>query len=244
MRLHRSTALISPLVLLAVVAAMATLARGDASTTSATEEGFTSLFNGKDLSGWVYGGKKDGAEQKAGAGYQVDPEKGVFYCTAKDGGNLFTEKQYANFVFRFEFKLSPGANNGVAIRAPREGSIAYEGIEIQILDDTAEKYAKLRPEQYHGSVYDTVAAKRGSLKPVGEWNTEEIVADGRRIKVTVNGQTIVDANLDDVKDEAKLKKHPGLSRTSGHVGFLGHGAALEFRNVRIKELPASGATPQ
>jgi hypothetical protein len=191
------------------------------------EVGFTPLFNGQDLTGWTYGAK-------AGNGYQV--RDGALYSTVADGGNLFTEKEYANFVLRFDFKLTPGANNGIAIRSPLEGQIAYKGTEIQVLDDTAEKYAKLRPEQYHGSIYDLFPAERGHLKPVGEWNSEEITANGRHITVKLNGATIVDANLDDVKDEAKLKKHPGLSRDSGHIGFLGHGAQVEFKNVRIKEL--------
>ncbi|MGB7160821.1 MAG: DUF1080 domain-containing protein [Tepidisphaeraceae bacterium] len=200
------------------------------------EAGFTPLFNGKDLAGWFYG-SRGGKVSKAGEGYRIDADRGVLYCTEKDGGTLLTEKEYANFILRLEFKLTPGANNGIALRAPRAGNIAYDGIELQILDDTAEKYAKLRPEQYHGSIYDTVAAQRGHLKPVGEWNEQEVIVDGRRIKVILNGATIVDANLADVKDEAKLKKHPGLTRTTGHLGFLGHGTALEFRNVRIKELP-------
>ncbi len=141
-------------------------------------------------------------------------------------------------MFHLEFKLTPGANNGIALRTPREGNAAYLGMESQVLDDTAEKYAKLRPEQYHGSIYDTVAAKRGFLKPVGEWNAQEITMNGRQVTVKLNGETIVDANLDDVKDEEKLKKHPGLARTSGHLSFLGHGAAVEFRTVRVRELPA------
>jgi len=192
-----------------------------------TEEGFVPLFNGKDLTGWVYG-------SKAGAGYQV--ENGVLFCTPKDGGNLFTEKEYADFIFRFEFKLTPNANNGIGIRAPLKGDAAYVGMEIQVLDDSGPAYQKLRPEQYHGSIYDVVAAKRGHLKPVGEWNEEEIIARGRQITVKLNGVVIVDANLDDIKDEAKLKRHPGLANKKGHIGFLGHGSRVEFRNIRIKEL--------
>ncbi|HZE96148.1 MAG TPA: DUF1080 domain-containing protein [Planctomycetota bacterium] len=197
------------------------------------EEGFTSLFNGKDLSGWIYG-KKGTGENKSGAGYGV--ENGVIFCTVKDGGNLYTEKEYADFVLRFEFKLTENANNGIGIRAPLEGDSAYVGMEIQVLDDSGSQYKNLRPEQYHGSVYDCFAARRGSQKPVGEWNTEEITAKGRQITVKVNDQVIVDANLDDIKDEAKLKKHPGLANVKGHIGFLGHGARVEFRNLRVKEL--------
>jgi hypothetical protein len=197
------------------------------------EEGFTSLFNGKDLTGWQYGRKGNG-ENKSGEGYRV--ENGAIYSTAKDGGNLYTEKEYGDFVFRFEFKLTANANNGIAIRAPLEGDSAYAGMEIQVLDDSGSAYQKLQPWQYHGSIYDLFAAKRGSQKPVGEWNEEEITAKGRQITIKVNGQVIVDANLDDIKDEAKIKKHPGMNRPKGHIGFLGHGARVEFRNLRIKEL--------
>jgi hypothetical protein len=227
--------LIAPLLLVLAGLSTSCAHRAEAKD-SAGERGFTKLFNGKDTSGWIYGTLK-GKENKAGVGYQVNPETGVLYTTAHDGGNLYTAKQYANFIFRFEFKLAPGGNNGLGIRAPREGNAAYEGMELQILDDSSDRYTKLRPEQYHGSIYDVVAAKRGALKPVGEWNSEEVIADGRHIKVIVNGVTTVDANLDDVQDPEKLKKHPGLQRKDGHIGFLGHGEALEFRNIRIKELP-------
>ncbi len=197
------------------------------------EEGFTSLFNGKDLSGWIYG-KRGNGENKSGAGYQV--ADGAIYCTVKDGGNLYTEKEYGDFIFRFEVRLTENANNGIGIRAPLTGDSAYEGMEIQVLDDSGSQYKSLRPEQYHGSIYDCFAAKRGHQKPVGEWNEEEITAKGRQITIKLNGVVIVDANLDDLKDEAKLKKHPGLANKKGHIGFLGHGARVEFRNLRIKEL--------
>jgi len=196
------------------------------------EKGFKALFNGRDLQGWVYG-TRNGRENKAGRGYQV--ENGILYSTPEDGGNLFTEREYGDFVFRFEFKLTPNANNGIGIRAPLEGDAAYQGMEIQVLDDSGSQYTSLRPAQYHGSIYDVVPATRGHLKPVGEWNSEEITARGRRITVILNGAKIVESNLDDVKDEAVLKKHPGLARKSGHIGFLGHGARVEFRNIRIRE---------
>ncbi len=202
-------------------------------TGRAGERGFRALFNGKDLKGWTYG-LRQGAENKQGKGYQVDA--GVIYCTRDDGGNLYTDKEYIDFVLRFEFKLEPNSNNGIGIRAPLEGDAAYQGMEIQILDDGGSNHQNLRPVQYHGSIYDVVAARRGFLKPVGEWNSEEITAKGRRITVRLNGTKIVDANLDDIKDEAVLKKHPGLSRQAGHIGFLGHGSRVEFRNIRIREL--------
>jgi len=162
----------------------------------------------------------------------------VIFCAKGGGGNLLTEKEYADFVLRFEFKLEPGANNGLGIRAPFEGDAAYTGIELQILDEVELKYKGLRPEQYHGSVYDVVAAKRGAMKKPGEWNSQEVTAKGRQIKVVLNGKTILDTDLNDVTNIAALQKHPGLLRESGHVGFLGHNDYLEFRNIRIKELPS------
>ena len=213
-----------------------------AAVPQAQEQGFTPLFNGKDLTGWVYG-TRNGAPNKSGKGYQI--ENGVLFTTKEDGGNLFTEKEYSDFVLRFEVKLTENANNGIGIRAPLEGDAAYVGMEIQVLDDGGSQYTKLQPAQYHGSVYQMFAAKRGSQKLVGEWNVEEITAKGRRITVVLNGTTIVDANLDDVKDEALLAKHRDLNRpegshgianTKGHIGFLGHGAHVEFRNIRIKVL--------
>ena len=195
--------------------------------------GFVDLFNGRDLSGWKYGGSV-AKPDKSGKGYQV--ENGVIYCTDKDGGMLYTEKEYGDFTFSFDFKLEKNSNNGIAIRAPGTGDPAYAGMEIQILDDSGPEYSGLRPAQYHGSIYDVVPAKRGSLKPVGEWNHEEITAQGRHITVKLNGNTIVDANLDDVKDDKTLKKHPGLARAKGHIGFCGHGTRVEFRNLKVKEL--------
>jgi 3-keto-disaccharide hydrolase len=193
-----------------------------------TDPGFVRLFDGT-LNGWkLIDGK--------GPGYVA--QNGVLVCPVDGGGNLFTEKEYTNFVLRFEFRLTPGGNNGIAIRAPLEGRTSYVGMEIQILDDGHEMYrGKIKAAQYHGSIYDVVPAKRGFKKATGEWNAEEITADGRRIKVVLNGHTIVDANLDDVKDPEVLQRHPGLQRTSGHIGFLGHDSRVDFRNVRIRELP-------
>jgi hypothetical protein len=208
----------------------------------AQEQGFKPLFNGKDLTGWVYG-RRGAAENKTGKGYQV--ENGVLYTTKEDGGNLFTEKEYSDFVLRFEVKLTPNANNGIGIRAPLEGDAAYAAMEIQVLDDGGSEYKSLQPAQYHGSVYQMFPPKRGHQKPVGEWNSEEITVKGRQVTVVLNGVTIVDANLDTVKDEAVLAKHRdmskpegsrGIANTKGHIGLLGHGARVEFRNLRVKEL--------
>lgn len=195
----------------------------------AQEPGFKALFDGKTLNGWTL-------VKGHGPGYVV--KDGIIVCPKEGGGNLYTEAEYANFVLRFEFKLSPGGNNGIGIRSPLTGDAAYQGMEIQILDHDDPQYKGwLKPAQHHGSIYDVVPAKTGFLKPVGEWNSEEITANGRKITIKLNGTTIVDANLDDVKDPEVLKKHPGLARSTGHIGLLGHGSLVEFRNLRVKTLP-------
>lgn len=188
------------------------------------EEGFTPIFDGKSLAGWV--GATDG--------YVV--EDGAITCKPKGGGNLYTEQEFADFVLRFEFKLTPGANNGLGIRAPLKGNAAYVGMELQVLDNTADRYKNLKPYQYHGSIYGVVAAKRGHLKPVGEWNVQEVTCDGRHVKVVLNGTTIVDANLDEVGKPIDGNDHPGLANTQGHIGFLGHGSEVAFRKLRVKEI--------
>ncbi|MBN2327982.1 MAG: DUF1080 domain-containing protein [Candidatus Omnitrophica bacterium] len=196
-------------------------------------DGFVSLFNGKDMTGWVWNNSWKGSE----CGYSA--QDGAIICDpAKGGGNIYTDREFSDFVFRFEFKLTPEANNGLGIRAPLSGDAAYAGMEIQILDHDHPSYNWIKPYQAHGSVYGTIPAKRGFLKPIGEWNEEEVKVDGRTIRVTLNGHVITEGHLDVARMPSTLDKHnhPGLTRTKGHIGFLGHGHHVEFRNMRIKEL--------
>ncbi len=192
-----------------------------------SEPGFKPLFDGKTLAGW-------NLVRGRGRGYLV--EDGVIVCPPDGGGNLFTVAEYADFVLRLEWRLWEGGNNGIGIRAPLTGDAAYAGMEIQILDDDAQVYKDLRPGQYTGSVYDIAPARRGFVKRNGVWNTYEIAANKRRIKVTLNGELITDADLSTVTDPALVAKHPGLARTTGHIGLLGHGTRVEFRNLRVKTL--------
>ncbi|UUO04513.1 DUF1080 domain-containing protein [Blastopirellula sp. J2-11] len=197
---------------------------------SATEidEGFVTIFNGQNFDGWIGHTK----------GYAI--EEGCIVCDpVSGGGSIYTEKEYANFVLRFEFKLPPGANNGLGIRTPITGNPAYDGYELQILDDSAKIYENLQPYQYHGSLYGLAPAKRGFQKPLGEWNQQEVTFDGDTVKVVLNGAEILSANLEGIRKNPTLdgKEHPGLQRSIGHIGFLGHGAKVAIRNLRIKELP-------
>jgi len=197
----------------------------------ATEPGFTPLFDGKTLDGWQ--GGKDG--------YLVKDESIV--SQPKGSGNLATVKEYGDFDLKFEFKLTPGANNGIGIRVPTEEpgqriDPAYKGMEIQVLDDASDSYKNIQPWQHHGSIYGVVPAKTGFLKPAGEWNSEQIIARGKHITVILNGETIVDADIAKASENGTIdgKDHPGLKRDKGHICFCGHGAEVWFRNMRIKEL--------
>ena len=187
---------------------------------------FVSLFNGKDFTGWGGAGKPEQS------GYVIK-EGGIIESTKKCRF-LITEKEYSNYVFEFEFKLTAGANNGLGIHYPGKGDPAYTGMEIQILDNTHPKYAKLKDYQFHGGLYTLVAAKKGHLKPVGEWNKEIVTVKGPNVKVELNGVVIMEANLDEVNKSKP--KHNGAKRRKGHLCFCGHGAIISLKNLRIKEL--------
>lgn len=196
-------------------------------TTAEKQAGFKVLFDGTNTNQWT--GNT--------AGYLVEDGALVVHPEIK-GGNLYTKDEFGNFVYRFEFLLTPGANNGIGIRAPLEGDAAYVGMEIQVLDNEAEKYKALEKYQYHGSVYGVIPAKRGYLKATGQWNTEEISIKGTAIKVTLNGVVILEGDIAEASKSGTMdhKEHPGLLRPIGHIGFLGHGDVVKFRNMRIKPL--------
>ena len=207
-------------------------------------EGFEVLFDGRSLHKWT------------GNTTNYVPLNGTIDVTAQYGGsgNLYTKKEYGDFVLRFEFAFDrEGVNNGIGIRTPMGVDAAYHGMEIQILDHDAPIYKNLRVYQQHGSVYGIIPAKRVKFPPLGTWNVEEIRAVGDRITVTVNGEVILDGDIrqacqghnvapDGGKNNPYTvdhKNHPGLFNASGHIGLLGHGAGIKFRNIRIKELPAA-----
>ena len=196
---------------------------------------FKSIFNGKDFDGW------------AGAVENYEIVDGAIQCKPKKGGVPYYKEEFADFVARLEVKLPPAGNNGLAIRYPGTGDTAYVGMcELQVLDNEHPSYAKLDAKQYFGSVYGVVAAQRGYLHPVGEWNFEEVTVKGSKIKVELNGTVIVDTDVSLIDPATYMhgSKHPGITRTSGFFGFAGHNDPVAFRAIRIKKLePATPATP-
>ena len=187
---------------------------------------FKSAFNGKNFEGW------------AGPTNNYSVDHGSIQCMKGKGGTIYVNDELGDFSARMEFKLPPGGNNGLAIRYPGSGDTAYVGMcELQVLDDSAKKFAKLHPAQYHGSAYGMVPAARGYQRPVGEWNFQEVTVDGSRIKVELNGTLILNADLANVeKPMYDLGKFKGRLRKSGYFGFAGHGDAVSFRNISIKNI--------
>ena len=207
------------------------------------KDGYVRIFNGADLDGWI------GAREL----FYVEEGDLVFREGEKNFGNLFYERELSDFSARFEFKLVPNGNNGFAVRAGREavdgGAVvggnayikdaAHNGMEIQVLDNSGDKKQHLKSWQYHGSIYGVVAAQRECLKPVGEWNTEEVTVRGEDVTVVVNGKTVLATSVKDLPVDGSTpdgKPHPGLHNRKGYIGFLGHTMPVRFRNIEIKEL--------
>ncbi len=196
-----------------------------AKTLSGSDEGFTSVFNGKDFTGW--GGPVD----------QYDVVDGAVRCKKGKGGTIYFNETLSDFQVKLEIRIPEGGNNGLAIRYPGQGDTAYVGMcELQVLDNESPKYAKLDTRQYHGSAYGMAAAARGYHRPTGEWNYQEVTVKGSTIKVELNGSTILDTDLSKITEYMAKSPHPGKERTEGFFGFAGHGDAVEFRNIRIKKL--------
>lgn len=192
---------------------------------AAENPGAQSLFNGRDLSGW------------SGNGYVV--EDGAIVCTP-EGKNLMTERTFSNYILEFDFKLPEGGNNGLGIHYPGSGDGAYEGMELQILDNSAAKYADLKETQFHGSLYLLAPAKKTGLKPVGEWNHEKVSVSGSGLTVELNGEIILRTNLDDLA--ARNPAHKGVKRRAGRIAWLGHGDKVAFKNITITETAPAANT--
>ncbi len=189
---------------------------------AARDGGFTPLFDGRTFDGW----------EGDRAGWRI--EDGALRCREGRGGVLFTARSFADCVVRFEFRLPPGGNNGLAVRYPGDGDPAYAGLEVQVLDDTAAKHAALQPWQYHGSVYGVAPSHRGYLRAAGEWNFQQVTVNGSRVTVELNGTVILDADVAALP--SALEKHVGKDRRDGRLGFCGHGDAVAFRAIAVKEL--------
>lgn len=191
-------------------------------------QGFQSIFNGIDFAGWQ--GDIDNYEVRDGA----------IVCKQDKGGVLFTKEEYGDFIVRVEFLLPPAGNNGLAIRFPGKGRASYDGMcELQIIDETSERFSKLDPRQYHGAAYGIAPAQPGHLRPVGEWNYQQVTVQGSKIRVELNGTVIMDTDLSTIHSYKDDRPHPGKDLKRGHFGLAGHKDPVRFRNLAIKPLRQS-----
>ncbi len=202
---------------------------GDEANSLLAEAGadeFEQIFNGTDFTGW------------AGPVDKYEVNDGILKCKPGSGGTIYFDREYSDFVARFEFKLPPGGNNGLAIRYPGgDVNTAYEGMcELQVLDTEHEKYKDLKPRQVHGSVYGMIGAHRGYHRPTGEWNYQQVTVHGSRIVVELNGSIILNGDVSEVTEFMDDRLHPGKDRTSGYFGFAGHNDPVEFRNIFVKPI--------
>jgi hypothetical protein len=231
--MSRSWSLLSLLVLLpllsAVPAANEDKPKDGSQDLTKPPEGFQSLFDGKTLTGWKV---NEGGKMEAWGA-----ENGLIYVSGGGGGWLMTEQEFSNFELRLEFKLPEKGNSGVALRSAMQGNPAFDaGMEIQLLDDEwhRKNLQDLKVSQLTGSVYGIQGPSKDALKPIGEWNSIRIVAQGKHITIELNGVKTVDVNLDNYKEKAK--EHPGMLHEKGHLGLQSHDGRVEFRRIYVKPL--------
>jgi hypothetical protein len=200
------------------------------------EESFQRLFNGNDLTGWSVdtGDPND---------WRVENHEIVVDGQPARRGWLLSDRNYSDFILRFEFKMSEGANSGLALRAQSGENYSLRQIsqvlEVQLSDDFhLDKYA-LGPNRSCGALCSLVIDRPAVLKPVGSWNEMQVEARGRLVRVAVNGREVLSTDLARFSDRAE--QYPGLLRRSGRIGFQNLNGQVRFRNIEIKELSGSAA---
>jgi hypothetical protein len=189
-------------------------------TVALIQDDLAPAFNGKDLSGW---------EAVGGSADCWTWENGKVVCKGGKGGWLCTKEQYGDFEIEVEYNCPKDGNSGVYIRTPREGHPSKDGMEIQILDDDAEIHKNIKAYQHTASIYGVVPPSKPAQKKAGEWNTMRIRCKGDQVTVTLNGEKVVDADMNAFE---ALKGRP----RKGYIGLQNHGSGLEFRNIRLKKL--------
>jgi hypothetical protein len=150
---------------------------------------------------------------------------GVVTCTGEGRGWLRTDRMYHDFELRLEYAISKDGNSGVFLRSRLEGRPAYNGLEVQILDDHGAP-----PEiKSSGSLYDAIAPTQNTARPAMEWNALEALCQGDHVRIRLNGETVVDVRLG---EHDQLKDRP----REGYLGLQNHASPVQFRNVRVREL--------
>ena len=207
-----------------------------AQTPVPTADGFLSLFNGRDLGGWVpvkTTGWWSDTHQPAAGGWVA--QQGELVCNTSEFVWLKSERAYGNFVLQLEFKLPRDGHSGVYVRCPDKGRLSLAGMEIQIIDENfAPRLGLTRSRAQHntGAIVGVVGPQRRGTRPTGQWNSMEVSCNGDWVQVTVNGAPASGANM---SEEPKLRARP-RSGCIGLANWRGDANGCAFRNIRIREL--------
>jgi hypothetical protein len=203
------------------------------------KDGFVTLFNGKDFTGWTMGPDKSWVIENGVIALKREKYDGREY----NADYLWTVDQYDNFILELEFKIPEQANSGIFLRTPDLSDPVYTGIEVQVANSYGRK--NLNRQGTAGAIYDLLAPSSNPVKPPGEWNHYRITCDKNKIIVVLNGQQIIDMDLDRWTEP---RKNPDGSENKfgtalkdfarkGHIGFQDHGRPVWYRNIRVKRLP-------
>lgn len=205
------------------------------------QAGWQSLFDGKTTHGWhVFNHKSDGSAWKVA--------DGVLYLDAEDKngrGDLVTDETYENFDLQLEWKISPAGNSGIIFQVkedPQYGATYVTGPEMQIIDNNGHPDAKF-PKHRAGDLYDLIACSKETVRPQGQWNRAEIIADHGQLDLFLNGVKVVsttqwDAGWDSLVVHSKFKNMPDFGKfQEGRIALQDHGEKVSFRHIRIKKLP-------
>ena len=208
--------------------------RSNALTDQERKDGWRLLFDGKTLRGWM---------TSAGQPSKTPVEEGSLNPYRSGHYMLVHTQQWSDFVLSLDFKISQGCNSGIFVRTdslrPRPGKdVGFNGLEIAIDDTTGAGYHDT------GALYDLVAPKRNTMKPVGEWNHLEVACDRSVIEVVLNGEKVTRADLDEFKEPNKrpdgtahkfdiaYKDHA----RQGYIGLQDHGSPCWFKNIKLRPL--------
>jgi hypothetical protein len=222
-------------ILIVAVAALGTLvlAADNQLTQQEKSDGWVLLFDGHSPGGWMSGDKP--LPQKNVQGGSINPKASGAYVS-------HYKEPFGNFILSCDFKVSPGCNSGIFFRVGDLKDPVQSGFEIQVYDNPRGKSKPGKNDS--GSLYDALAPSVNAMKPTGEWNHIEITADKNLVKVVLNGQQVIDADLDrwtqphknpdgsQNKFDKALKDFP----RTGYIGLQDHGHDVWYRNIKIKPL--------
>jgi hypothetical protein len=205
------------------------------SVLQAANDGFSPLFPGDSLAGWKISDWSNLRTPQKVPGTPWKMDSGVLYGLNKRTW-IYSEKEYGDFVLKFDTKISRGSNGGIGLRFPPEGDPAYKGMEIQVVDNEVYYRGRSLPQQRTGSIYDEIASTYNG-RPVGQWNSWEITARGSKVTIMLNGQRIINADLSRETKARQQKGSPLANRPlKGHIGFQNLNGTITLRNIMIKEL--------